>query len=237
MTTPLSPALARLLAEGEAAWPGLQLAAPTRTAVAAMLAPHVEAAGGLRIGELFLTCACAAGDEGAKALFEAKYLSRVPELLVRREQSLTVLSAVKRALKSQLFVAAEGRPVGIANYGGRGSLDGWLRAACLRVHASLAKGEPAEQAPSAAPHALVHAPEQGRRAQLDSALREAIDALPARDRSVLRQRLIEHKSVHEISLSLGVSPETTTRWLQSARERLLDRASKLFQERSKNTLR
>jgi RNA polymerase sigma-70 factor, ECF subfamily len=258
MSGALSPALARLMAAGRAAWPELRLALPEEAQIARHLARHLDGAAepaALRAGELFLACACALGDERAVAILDARYLARIPEFLARREPSALAIFDVHQALRERLLASGTRQAGSIADYDGRGSLEGWLRLSCLRMHGDLrqrgggslgralgagagaslrAGGGAAPPSPGPTEAAAQHDATWGRHGRaIAEALGEALAALPARDRTVLRLDAVEGLGRERIGATFGVHPAAAERWVQAARGRLVERAARLLRERQR----
>lgn len=201
------------------------LAAKLSNELAAAADPFALLAG-LRLDELVLAQACAAGDPRALAVFEAQFLTRVPELVARRSVDA---GEVGQILRERLLVAAPNTAPRIAEYAGRGSLAGWLRVAALRTASNLRRSErpTADLAHAdAALHALTAAsPELAVLAerygsQVREAMRDAFRALDATERTLLRLHHLDGLTVEQLAPILGTSRATAGRRLIAARERL-----------------
>jgi RNA polymerase sigma-70 factor (ECF subfamily) len=57
---------------------------------------------------------------------------------------------------------------------------------------------------------------------LAGALREALRRLPQRERAVLRLHVFQHLSTEQLGRIFHVNPATARRWIQGARETVLD---------------
>ena len=66
---------------------------------------------------------------------------RVPRYLAKLRRAVDILDEVKQRLAVRLLVAEGGRRPALAEYGGRGSLDAWLRISATRVALELGRGE------------------------------------------------------------------------------------------------
>ncbi|MGN6108395.1 MAG: hypothetical protein ACTHU0_25040 [Kofleriaceae bacterium] len=217
----LEAQLAGGIAEAQRRWPGVE-ADPEgylgwiaqRVADEAGSLEAVEAAvGRLRLPDLYLACACASGDPRALAAFDAAFVAGD-----RRNSD-----DVKQALRVKLFVGPAPR---ITSYAGRGDLGRWVRAVAARLAIDEARGSfevPAEDAlleaigidPSHGPaHQLL---KQDAREILQTAVREAIGALSARERTMLLQHYIDRVGVVELGKLFGLAPSNVSRNLAKAR--------------------
>jgi RNA polymerase sigma-70 factor (ECF subfamily) len=189
--------------------------------------------------ELYLACACAAGEGRAIALFEERYLARVPSYLAPRERSAVIVDEVRQIVRERLLVAGPGAPPKIAEYAGTGALEGWLRVVTLRAHANLRRQdrEHEELDEAHAPAALAQAdPEMALIRKrwcraFDAALRDAFAALPDQDRAVLRMQFLRQLTLDQIALVFQVHRATVARWTAAARARLLAAVTGLLRAR------
>lgn len=186
----------------------------------------------LALGDLFLACACAAGEPAALAAFDAEQLRPLGSALARTGAALATIDEVLQLVRVQLLVARDGAPPGIADYGGRGNLRSWLRVTALReVVRASARAErevPLEDErlleslfPAADPdrgHLQgLHYPE------VKAAFEEALSALAPKERLLLRQSVLDGVSIDRIGALNGVHRATAARWVERARERLVAR--------------
>src|SRR5262245_26942017 len=121
---------------GRAAWPGVDLDGDSFIAyLRARLASdtHPGSVGGLAVNELYLTCACVAGNRQALAAFEATYFPGLDGPLRRNGFGRVAIEEVKQELRIQLFIANPSGVCGISKFGGRGQLRSWLRVVALRT--------------------------------------------------------------------------------------------------------
>lgn len=234
---------ARVLAlhqQGRAAWPQipldpLALAAHLAALVPADTAP-LAALAEVQAGDLYLACACALGEPTAVAALEQHHLSGVPALLQRGGEPPTVAEEVAQRLRVKLLVDGGSGPR-IAAYGGRGPLGAFLRVAALReaisYHREASQRRERPQDPTArerspAVAALAsgalssESPElrflrDHHRAAFQEALAEALQALPAADRNLLRLTVVEGLRGEQVAALFGVTRSTVVRWLAAAR--------------------
>src|SRR5262249_3674500 len=123
----LSPAFER----ARAAWPGVTVEAAAFAEWCGARAPEeleaVEALAQLRADDLYLACGCESGVPAALKAFDERLLARVPLFLSRLDPEPQLIESTRQSLRDKLFVAAAGKPAKIAQYQGRGALEGWLR--------------------------------------------------------------------------------------------------------------
>lgn len=214
--------LAAGLAEAHARWPAVRV---DDERVAAWIAARVpadataleDALDGLRLPELYLACACAAGDPHALAAFDAAYLAH----------DARTSDDVKQLLRQRLFV---GDAPKIATYGGRGDLGSWVRTVATRLAIDTARTEREVPTEDALLEAIEIDPTRGpaydvlkaeARQCMQTALREALAALSARERTLLLQYYIDGVGVAELGKVHGLAASNISRQLAKARVTLL----------------
>jgi RNA polymerase sigma-70 factor, ECF subfamily len=236
----LEEMLCRCLDEGRRAWPGVELDPVLFVRHLAERSERTELEPELRAADLFLACACVHQVPAALESFAVHYLSRVPVFLARAVDAAAITDEVRQLLARRLFVGEGGGPGRIADYRGRGSLEGWVRAATARIALNLQRGERRHQraAEKAAAEARLQPadPEldylKGRYApELRDALQAALASLPARDRTVLRLHFVERVGVGQLAASYAVHRATVGRWILAAQQALLDETRRRLRER------
>jgi RNA polymerase sigma-70 factor (ECF subfamily) len=240
---------------GEAEAPGLEAtlaaaaarARSTWTAVeagderfAAFLGGRVPAAEleTARVGDLWAACACGTGDGRAIAEVEARYFPDVDAALGKMGLSADRIGEVKQGLRRLLFVGDP--PAGIApritEYRGTGDLRAWLRVTAMRAALKLIRKENRE---TPTDDALLEARAQqddpelaymkaAYRASFKAAFQEALDSLLPRERTLLKQQVVDGLGIDELGALYQVHRATAARWVQSAREKLLVRTRRTF---------
>jgi RNA polymerase sigma-70 factor (ECF subfamily) len=183
--------------------------------------------GRLRVEELALARACAAGNNAAWDLFLVRYREKlydaarsiVPDELTARE--------LADSLYADLFgtETCDGRRVSKLNYyAGRGSLEGWMRMVLAQEYVNRFRSqrrlvsleEQAEagvqfKAPDSALRSETPAPSDPR---LEAATDAALAALPAEDRFILASYYLDGRTLAETARSLGVHESTVSRRLE-----------------------
>jgi RNA polymerase sigma-70 factor, ECF subfamily len=190
---------------------------------------------GLRLEELALARACAAGHESAWEVF----LTRYREKLYAAARSITREDSSARELADSLYAdlygteTREGRRTCKLNYyAGRGSLEGWLRATLAQEYVnryrrrkhdvSLEEKTEAGVQFAAADPALQQAPDP----RLVQATDAVLAALAAEERFILASYHLDGRTLAEIARTLGVHESTVSRKLEkiarAVRERIMD---------------
>lgn len=217
--------LAPMISIATAAWPAIAM--PRQRFVehvqTQLRAGHELAS--LRADDLYLACACAAGDPAAVAAFHHAFRPDVERLVRRWRLPHGLGDDVVQALWERLLVGA---PPRIAGYNGRGQLRSWVRMAASRLLVDLAR----QRVPEADPMAdLASLLEPGSDLQLAvikanlaapvrTAIEQAVAALEPRERSLLRYRFIHGLGVDEIAELYGLHRVSASRALTRAREAL-----------------
>jgi RNA polymerase sigma-70 factor (ECF subfamily) len=217
----LDPAvLAAAIDDARRQWPGVEVAPDAFAAwVDARQAPDTPLAS-LRLGDLYLACACAAGNSKALAAFEAAYLA--PD--TRTSDDL------KQALRDKLFVATAKGPPRIALYAGRGDLGRWTKATLTRMEIDAARAAREVPTEDALLEAIgidpAHDPEVAQlrkdaKAVLQAAMREAFAALADRERAMLLQYYVDSVGVVELGKLYGLAPSNISRTIAKTRVQLV----------------
>ena len=232
----------RLIARGRAAWPALAL---PDAAVRGHFADKLDGAASIALGaeDLFLACGCALGDAAALAAFDEHILQKVPLFLARMKPAPSLVDEVKQTLRVRLLVAADGEAPRIAEYSGRGSLEGWLRVAATRLAIDLLRREGRAPAPLGERDDDAVLGPMGRadpelaaikeryRDELNRALADAFAALAPAERNLLRLSYRDGRSIDEIGALIGVHRATAARQIAAARAEILDETRRLLAER------
>jgi len=197
----------------------------------------------LRIEELVLARACAAGHDSAWDLFLTRYRAKLYDAGVAIARDESIGHELAGSLYADLYgtrVDASGRRVSkLLSYSGRGSLDGWLRTllaqeyvnryrAGRRVVSLEAREEAGQQFASAAAADPALAPAAGPvREALEAAAGETLRELRAEDRLILASYYLDGAALARIGRMLGVHESTVSRRLDRTvadlRKRLLQR--------------
>lgn len=220
------------------AWPGVE-SEPER------FAAHVESlrrAGGAlpeHLADLYLAFATARGDAAALHAFDAHILAQLAPALRRVEASEDFVAEVRQALRVRLLVGSGEAPPRIAEYKGRAPLLAWVRVVAVRLALNLKRAE----APTASTEELLSElaasepdPELRYlknlyRAEFGAAFREALAALPERERVLLRLHYVDGLRVTRIAGLYQVHQSTVSRWVASAVDTVASDARRRLIER------
>ena len=176
----------------------------------------------LRIDELALAQACAAGQKSAWEIFMTRYREKLhlSALRIAREDSAA------RELSDTLYADLYGtnirdgqRMSKLASYTGRGSLEGWLRTVLAQEYVNRYRrtkrlvsldeeSEEGVQFSAPEPEPLPSADNR-----LSRATDEALATLPAEDRLILSAYYLDGRTLAEIARMLGVHESTISRKL------------------------
>jgi RNA polymerase sigma-70 factor, ECF subfamily len=174
----------------------------------------------LRIDELALARACAAGDNTAWELFLTRFREKLYLSALRIVREDSAAHELADALYADLYgtTTREGRRVSkLASYTGRGSLEGWLRTVLAQEYVNryrrtkrlVSLDEESEEG------VQFRAPEPEPVSRADSRVAQATDAvlaqLPAEDRLVLSAYYLDGRTLAEIARMLGVHESTISR--------------------------
>jgi RNA polymerase sigma-70 factor (ECF subfamily) len=177
---------------------------------------------GLRLEELALARACAAGSEPAWNAFLTRYRDSLDRsaLAIAREESAAHELADSVYAELYGLDAPEGRRISkLAWYDGRGSLEGWLRSVLAheftdrrrreRRLVSLEEQVEAGREFRAPQTETTPAPDP----RLEAAADEALAALPAEERLLLASYYLDGQTLAQIAALLGVHESTVSRRL------------------------
>lgn len=180
----------------------------------------------LRLDEIYLLCACEAGERRALDVLESKYMTRVVAALTRLGTPRELTEDIRQNLWMRLF--PRGDRTG-ATFSGRGQLVGWLCVSAVReagrarrraqatpsLEDSLSQGAGVD----AENPELTYFRARYRR-EFQEALAEAVHVLTPRDRNLLRYQVQERLSIDEVGAIYGVHRSTAARWTERARRKL-----------------
>lgn len=230
--------LERFLAAARADWP--ELSPPDERFAAAVAArvrddPDPAAAlARLHPGDLYLASACLGGQVPALAALERK-LAEMPALLGGLRPTPGEIDEVRQLLRERLLVGARPR---LAAYSGRGTLGSWLRVAALRTLSNLRRDEGSRQriegqadalAPEIDPELRLLKRQYGR--EFRRAVSEAFAALSPQQRNLLRLKLVDGLNVSDLGALHGVHRATAARWVEEARQLVVDGTKARLRER------
>jgi RNA polymerase sigma-70 factor, ECF subfamily len=180
----------------------------------------------LRLGDLVLAKACAAGNECAWKRFMAVYGDQLTRAAIAISGSESVGRDLADAFYGELYglTTRDGeRKCPLDSYRGRGSLLGWLRTTLSQRfvdHYRRTFREQAldERAHNFRAHDAAPEPEPGLLATLRHAVPSALREQPAEERFLLAAYYLDGKTLAEIAVVLKVHEATISRRLKRATE-------------------
>ena len=189
--------------------------------------------------DVFLACACVAGDSKALAALDSQVFSKLPAAMGRLKlNSAAVEEAIQRA-RTKLLVGKEGLGK-LVDFSGTGDLRGWIKVIAIRDALRTARKEKREVSMSDELEAALPAsaldPElayQRRlyREEFKASFEAAVDELTARERTLLRQSIVYNSTVDQVAMVYQVHRATAARWIAKAREQLATKTRASLRER------
>jgi RNA polymerase sigma-70 factor, ECF subfamily len=176
----------------------------------------------LRLGELVLARACAAGDNHAWEVFLTRYRATLYESAYKIAKEEGAARSLADSLYAALYgVDAKGqqRTSKLHSYQGRGSLQGWLRTVVAQEYVNLYRATRHETSLDAAldegiqfesrePDLSVTDP------RAETAAAAELTALSAEERLLLAAYYLDHRALAEIAKLQGVHESTISRRLE-----------------------
>jgi RNA polymerase sigma-70 factor (ECF subfamily) len=203
----------------------------------------------LRPAELYLACACARGVAAAIQRFEKLYGDEIARTARRFERPGLATDDLIQLLRAKLFAgpaeaapgesqAGRAKPAGrpkIASYSGQGFLQNWVRVTTTRTFIDCRRWQADAPEIPITQGLLEILPESGADPELQllkrehaahfkAAFAEAVAALDASDRLMLRQHLVDKLTIDQIGALYHLHRATAARRLARARQVLLDGA-------------
>lgn len=201
----------------------------------------------IRVPELYLAFACAAGCAKAIEAFQLHYVPALRTALRRMRIGDALVDDVLQTVQFRLLVGSEHSGAKIESFGGRGKLASWLRVVAMREAQQLLDRQARElpvsdaelaassrQSPSLIPVArdpelaLLH---QQFRHELADIFPLAITRLESRQRALLRLDMLDGLNHGQIASIYQVHRTTILRWLHEAERDLCVAVHDLLRER------
>ena len=190
---------------------------------------------GLRLSELMLAQACAAGKDRAWERFVATYRQPLMRAAIAITDSETLGCDLADQLYGELYGLTEKdgeRRCPLASYRGRGSLMGWLRTTLAQRHVDFhrrtRREEPLEEFHAPARESLLEMPAD-ELTVLEKAVEAALNRAPADDRLLLAAYFLDERTLLEISKVLQVHEATVSRRLKRVCEEIRKQILKSLQ--------
>ncbi len=189
----------------------------------------------LRVEELALARACAAGSEKAWEVFLTRFREKLYDAALGIAREDSAARELADSIYADLYASStrEGQRVSkLASYMGRGSLEGWLRTVLAQAHVDrYRRGRRLVSLEEQAEQGLhLEAPESATapvaEPRLDAAVNQALGSLGVEDRFILASYFLDGRTLAEVACSLGVHESTISRRVEkltrSLRKRVLD---------------
>src|SRR5579864_3771210 len=176
----------------------------------------------LRVDELALARACAAGDNSAWEMFLTRYREKLYLAALRIARENSAARELADTLYADLYgtTTRDGQRVSkLASYTGRGSLEGWLRTVLAQEYVNRYRRtkrlvsleeESEEGVQFQAPNPEPEPPSDPR---LTQATDEVLGSLSSEDRLVLSSYYLDGRTLAEVARMLGVHESTISRKL------------------------
>ena len=184
----------------------------------------------LDTNEIWLALACSEGNKRALARFEQDYCASARSALARMGLCEADIKDVLQMVRHRLLIAKPRAK--LLDYAGRGELRRLVRVAAVRVALNAARDQKARanvlvEATRGTPASPMRSPQDKLQKYQDSvaikrAVASAAAQLSARERALLRMRLLEGLSSDDIGTFYGVHRATAARWVLKAQARLRD---------------
>jgi RNA polymerase sigma-70 factor (ECF subfamily) len=237
--------LRSLWASARSAWPQVELAPEVFWRYLAARLPATatpDTLTGLHTSDLYLACACDAGQASAVAALDAALIAPMALSGLRRSAGAAAVDDVKQLLRQKLFVAEPACAPKIANYSGRGTLEGFVRAVAARDAVRWLRqsgqefsgedhGDETRLAGVAVDDLELEVLTREQREAFAGALREAVATLTGDLRMAVKLSAVDGCSVDEIGRILGVHRATAARHVEKGRRLLVRETHRRLRER------
>jgi RNA polymerase sigma-70 factor (ECF subfamily) len=234
----LEARLGEIVARASRAWSELAID-PRRLIAQLARVIGEDVAGGL--AELYaedfaLGVACVDNLPGALALVDRLCGGAVVAAIARVDRNPELRNEVRQILWQRLFVGTAAQAPRILSYAGRGPLAGWVAVAAQRIALDLRRdaartvaADPgADQLLPSSDHPEADYLRARYRTEFETAVSEALIALPDRDRLLLRLTTVSGLSHEQIANIYKVNQSTVTRWIARARAEVLEATERVM---------
>jgi RNA polymerase sigma-70 factor (ECF subfamily) len=209
---------------------GLEVDADRLVALVEPWPSAVSGAAVERLEELVVLAACAGGDERGVICFDRAFLAPAVAKVSAPLRARLGEDELPQAARLHLLVGTAGAQR-LRQWTGAAPLGAWVRAVVTRLALDLGRGERAALDQDEAEAAIARLPAStnpeyealrgSHRAQMGQALREALERLPRRERTVLRLHVFQGLSAEQVGRVFHVDATTVRRWIRGAREVVL----------------
>ena len=204
----------------------------------------------LRWKELYLTTACAAGNEAAWTIFQAQYGDIILKAALRCAENVNEGHEIADSFLSDLFLPSQmGLTEGekkIEQYSGMGSLEGWIKVVIarkaidrIRAHKKQVSIEdlevefPSLDLSTQADSSMQDNDQQRALQMVQAGLNEALRRLDPQQKMILQLYYLQDVTLKEIGALLRVHESTAFRMLDRLKTQLLAALSEHLQEKYK----
>src|SRR3954469_9593437 len=228
----LEARLQEIVAKAVRMWPGLAINPVRLVAHLARVVGDDVAQGltDLYAEDVALGLACVDNTPGALTQLERQCGAAIDAAVARIDRSPELRDEVRQTLWQRLFVGTPGQAPRILSYAGRGPLAGWVAVAAQRIALDLrraatraAGSDPlADQLLPSDEHPEIDYLRNRYKTEFEAAVRDALAALPDRDRLLLRMTTVSGLSHEQIAGIYKVNQSTVSRWIARARAEVLE---------------
>ncbi len=208
--------------------------------------PPEAALARLHVRDLALVHACLQGERAALEHLDRQVLALLPRGLQRSGLTAALADEAVQRTRERLLLGGEGAAPKLASYLGQGPLIGWLRVVALRAAQNLRAERERASALSESDEARLEAEAASVDLELEcmraryreafqEAIREALASLDAQERNLLRYAFVDGLPAERIAPLYRVHRTTLSRWLDKARERVVEAARSALQRRLRLT--
>jgi RNA polymerase sigma-70 factor (ECF subfamily) len=223
--------IARAVACAQATWPRLSTRADD---FAAYLADRLEGneLDALEVGDLYLAHACVRGDREAIVALEGILRREVERALGRVRLEGAEATDLAQRIRVRLLVGDGEAPPKIAGYSGRAPIAAWLRVSARREALTVIRSRRRQGARddallrtavgSGPPDVELEYLQQRYGAAASEAFRDALRALTAHQRALLKLHLVDGFTLDEVAGMYGEHRSRIWRAIRAARDAVLD---------------
>jgi RNA polymerase sigma-70 factor, ECF subfamily len=184
----------------------------------------------LYVEDFALALACIDERPGALTQIERLCGPAIDAAVARIDRSPELRDEVRQTLWQRLFVGTPGQAPRMLSYAGRGPLAGWVAVAAQRIALDMRRASArvgatdpgADQLLPADDHPEADYMRMRYKTEFEEAVRDALGALPDRDRLLLRLTAVSGLSHEQIANIYKVNQSTVTRWIARARAEVLE---------------
>ncbi|HEY6034821.1 MAG TPA: sigma factor-like helix-turn-helix DNA-binding protein [Kofleriaceae bacterium] len=205
------------------AWPDVEVSPERFAAEVARRLPDAADLAPYCTRDVYLAIACLDGNERAAVHLETEILGEADRAGAKLRATADQIAELRGHLRRLLFSSA------LADFTGRGDLRGYVKVIAtrelIRVINRARKEQPIDPLLDRlefdrSPELSVIRARYG--ADIAAGMRAALDALPERERALLRYALVDGWTVDQIGELYGVHRATAARWVAAARDLLAD---------------